>query len=1075
MEHLDPDVLAAYVDGRLTAEQIAVADRHVDSCRGCRDELSALAHAHTRQPVIADGSTRGAVTPLERRKNEEAAATLPAVAGQAEAYCATCGQSYAPEVTHCPQDGAALVRLAARASWTGRVLDGRFELGEPLGKGGMGTVYNARQLSVDREVAVKVIRQAIADEPEVAKRFLREARLASRLVATGLVSIFDFGQTAEGELYLVMELVHGKTLSSIVEAAGRLPAARVVPIALQLCDALEAAHAAGIIHRDLKPGNVMILDEPRSVERVKVLDFGLAKSITSEGTTKLTATDALLGTPLYMAPEQITGQPVDARTDLYALGCVLYEMLAGKPPFADVTMTLVLAMHTGTPPPPLPADVPAPLAATVMRLLEKAPERRYASAGELGAALAASTSAAGSTPVSTSISAPALAHRRTRLLAIAGAIAVVASGAAYVASQRQPESERVAPSRAAIHFVPRASSNPEPERPQAILPDPARPATPPPAPPITATGTIRVIVDVANNQTGNPVLDRVVDLAISATVDCAPRLDRMSTDELVEAKAELEAQRVASPTSQRVGQFIAERDHVPVLVLATKITGAGAGASIELVASDMHGTRVAASSMDVPLLADVPTAATRLASNLRRALGEKLNEDDQCRLTRNLDAAYEFAVADSMLVADLPRAIEHLERAVAKDPVFPLAHIELALAYQDAGRLADMRAQQQLVLSSLDKLGERERLAFLGTYYYGTTGDYERAANSFEQLLAKWPRSVIALSNLPYAYEAMHDVHAAVTASERAVQQYPRDFAIRTNHCGHILMAGEPEKAIACARRTLADFPAPDPWPWRVIARGAALTGRHADASDAIAKLAQLDASAAATYAADIAIAEGRPTEAQSVLERQLAVDLAAKASDAVAAERELLAEARWLRGDRTGARAAAAGSVPLDPQVACLTGLVLAESGADAAAATIAARLAVELPRSTRALGKLIEGERLRARGEPSKAMIVFQDALRLDDLVLGHWLLARAAIDARHFPEAFSELQTCTSREGELASTLAGGLRFAATMPYYLAKAKEGLGNSDAGTAYRAYLNSLHDPDPTDPLVVDARAHAR
>jgi len=300
----------------------------------------------------------------------------------AEAYCSSCNQSFAPEVERCPNDGVRLIKFAAsRDPLIGRVLDGRFEVRDPLGRGGMGTVYRAIQLSVDREVAIKVVHPKLADDRQAAKRFLREARLASRLNQPSVVQVIDFGQTDDGVLYLVMELLRGRTLAK-EQAGQRLPLKRVLAIGAQLCDALEAAHVQGIVHRDLKPGNIVVLADPPGRDLLKVLDFGLAKSLIADTSSQVTNTDAILGTPLYMSPEQVQGKGSEPRSDLYALGCILYELLTGAPPFVDPSVNLILARHLSEPPPPLPAGVPPRLRALVSQLLAKDPAERPATAAD---------------------------------------------------------------------------------------------------------------------------------------------------------------------------------------------------------------------------------------------------------------------------------------------------------------------------------------------------------------------------------------------------------------------------------------------------------------------------------------------------------------------------------------------------------------------------------------------------------------------------------------------------------------------------------------------------------------------
>lgn len=300
-----------------------------------------------------------------------------------EAYCSACNQSFPSDTKICPNDGARLIKLAAeRDELIGKVLDERYEIRAPLGKGGMGTVYRGWQLSVDREVAIKVIHPKLSNDRSAVKRFLREARLASRLSQPNIVNVYDFGQS-ESVLYLVMELLRGHTLGAELGQGRRINAKRTVIIAAQLCDALEAAHAQGIVHRDLKPSNIVILDDPPGRDLIKVLDFGLAKSLAQDSGSLVTNTDALLGTPLYMAPEQIEGKDSDQRADLYSLGCIIYEMLTGKPPFVDAAVSAVLARHVNDAHVPLPAHVPAKLRALIDQLLAKTPEQRVQSAGDV--------------------------------------------------------------------------------------------------------------------------------------------------------------------------------------------------------------------------------------------------------------------------------------------------------------------------------------------------------------------------------------------------------------------------------------------------------------------------------------------------------------------------------------------------------------------------------------------------------------------------------------------------------------------------------------------------------------------
>jgi len=302
-----------------------------------------------------------------------------------ERYCPSCGKTFAAMLERCPDDGARLIEWSPSTDpLIATTLDGRYRIVRPLGAGGMGTVYEAVQLSIDRHVAIKVVRDELAHDRATVKRFLREARLLVQLSHPNIVNVYDYGQVAEtGTLYLVMELLRGPTLATLLARAKRLPPLRACEIALPLCDALATAHAHAIIHRDLKPENVMLCEGPE--ELVKVLDFGLAKSLASDAaaTSGITQAGTVIGTPLYMAPEAISGDSPDPRSDLYALGCLIYEMLTGDPPFVAPTISVILARHLNEPVPPLPGDVPRPLAELVTALLAKEPANRPASARDV--------------------------------------------------------------------------------------------------------------------------------------------------------------------------------------------------------------------------------------------------------------------------------------------------------------------------------------------------------------------------------------------------------------------------------------------------------------------------------------------------------------------------------------------------------------------------------------------------------------------------------------------------------------------------------------------------------------------
>src|SRR6186713_2347507 len=268
-----------------------------------------------------------------------------------------------------------------------RLLSDRYELGEILGFGGMSEVHIARDVRLHRDVAVKVLRADLARDPSFYLRFRREAQNAASLNHPAIVAVYDTGEErgSSGETlpYIVMEFVNGRTLKEVLAHEGRLQPRRALEITSEICAALEFSHRHGIIHRDIKPGNVMLTQ----TGQVKVMDFGIARALAS-GASTMTQTSAVIGTAQYLSPEQARGESVDARSDVYATGCVLYELLAGQPPFIGDSPVSVAYQHVredARPPSDINREVPPEVDAIVLKALAKNPLNRYQSSQEMRA------------------------------------------------------------------------------------------------------------------------------------------------------------------------------------------------------------------------------------------------------------------------------------------------------------------------------------------------------------------------------------------------------------------------------------------------------------------------------------------------------------------------------------------------------------------------------------------------------------------------------------------------------------------------------------------------------------------
>lgn len=359
--------------------------------------------------------------------------------------CPTCGTEYADDAHFCSRDRTP---LTGETDLTGEVLDGRYRIEAKLATGGMGEVYRATHVHIGRVSAIKVIGRDQASHPDSASRFRREALHASRITHPNVCALYDFGVTPTGRLYLAMEYIEGVTLRQALEATPRLSPARVVAIARQCAAGLQAAHAMGIVHRDLKPDNILLTpaspatavdaadvrrDSPGPEEVVKLVDFGIAKAMDPSAGTEITRGGLVLGTPEYMAPEQLAGDPVDARTDVYALALVCYRMLTGTLPFVGDTAQEALTRRLTHPPRPFAEAapglaVPTHMEAVLRKGLSQRPADRHLSVTAFADALAAALAAGHEAPTVRLTRDPVRRPSRHLLVGLAVTAALASAG-----------------------------------------------------------------------------------------------------------------------------------------------------------------------------------------------------------------------------------------------------------------------------------------------------------------------------------------------------------------------------------------------------------------------------------------------------------------------------------------------------------------------------------------------------------------------------------------------------------------------------------------------------------------------
>ena len=374
----------------------------------------------------------------------------------------------------------------------GTVLLDRVRIERPIARGGMGKVYFGEQVGMKRPCAIKILDPRLAgggDVEEFARRFLLEASTAAKLTHPNVVTIFDYGEMAEGMCFIAMEYLEGRSLSEELKKHKLVSPDRAIHIAKQVSRALREAHALGVVHRDMKPGNVFLLQQDDDHDFVKVLDFGLVKETTPSESQDHTQVGQIMGSPRYMAPEQVQGKAVDARTDIYSLGVMLYAMLAGRPPFDKATDLSTMMAQVSDPPPPIASvapDVALPpgLEAVVMKCLAKNPDDRFASMEELITALKlrpglmSTASDSGRHTQSPLLTAPAVdtgsgALQRKRrgalpiVLIVGAVVGVAATAAIYLREEETPPVQAVAPPSAAPLPPPPPSAPPPPPKPKA--------------------------------------------------------------------------------------------------------------------------------------------------------------------------------------------------------------------------------------------------------------------------------------------------------------------------------------------------------------------------------------------------------------------------------------------------------------------------------------------------------------------------------------------------------------------------------------------------------------------------------
>lgn len=897
----------------------------------------------------------------------------------------------------------------------GAVLAGRYEILQLLGQGGMGAVYKARDNELDRLVAVKLVRPEYSSHPEILRRFKQELILARAVTHRNVVRIFDLGQ-ADGLKFITMEYVEGRDLRSVLHEKGKLTPSEAVTVMLQVCRALDAAHAEGVVHRDLKPQNIML----DAQNRVYVMDFGIARSSEMSG---MTQTGMLMGTPEYMSPEQARGQHVDARSDLFALGIIFYELLTGKSPYqADTTMATLWkrTQERSRPPIELESSIPKPLSDAVQKCLEIETKDRYQSAGEIINDLEA-WQATGKTTGGRPLILPTPASAYWKWIAAGLAVVLVAGAAAF-------------------HFK-----------------GPAKTKAP--------HAPISVLIADFDNYTGDPIFDDTLEPMCGNALEGASFINLFSR-----GTARKEAAKLSHPTDkldEESARLVAINQGIAAVILGS-LSRRGDGYRITLEALDattgksLASSEAAAASKDEVLL-KIP----KLVAPIRKALGDTTPESVQLQAmegttsTGNLEAAHLYGLGQArQLAGNWQEALQYFSKAVELDPNFAHAYSAMAAVSRILGNSQNADKFIKLAMMHIDRTTQRERYRIRGLFYT-YNGDYPKCIEEYSALLNAYPSDSVGYINLGRCYIEMHSYPEAVSAYQHGLEITPNITVLRMNLAVLSSYTGDFPAAERNIQKVLLANPSMDKAYW-ILAMAQLGEGQLAKAEQTYQELAKVDAlgaSLSASGIADIAIYEGRFSEAVRALQSSIGKEMASKGS-AVAEKYILVAYAQLQWGHKEQAMEAAklALSRSQEEYVRFLAARIFAEAGRRDEAQALSKELGLQSGIGPQTFSKLIDGEiALFQEKDPRKAIQIFTEANKAMPTWIGWFDLGRAYLEAGQAVEANSEFDRCLKERGQAMDILEQTTTFGYVAPayYYLARTEEALGSPGAADSYRKFMD--------------------
>ncbi|HEX4664900.1 MAG TPA: serine/threonine-protein kinase, partial [Terriglobales bacterium] len=797
----------------------------------------------------------------------------------------------------------------------GMLLAGRYTVQQMLGSGGMGAVYKAYDRDIDHVVALKVIRPDLAADPELLQRFKQELLLAWQISHKNVVRIFDVHDSG-GLKFITMEYVEGCDLRSLLAQQGKLPPSEALEIMRQTCSGLAAAHAEGIIHRDLKPSNIM----RDSGGRVVVMDFGLARRVDAGGNTQ---TGALIGTVTYMSPEQAKAEKLDARSDLFTVGLIAYELLTGTAPYqaeSAVASLLKRTQERAAPPSQIDVSIPRSLSLIIEKCLEPDPNARYQNADELIAALDQFQGRSVSVLVQ-----PSFPAARSRWIMI-GLVAVTLIALAALTS--------------------------------IVL---LRLRTPP-----SVHKTVTVLLADFDNSTSDSVFNDTLESSFALGMEGAPFIN--SYNRVQARKAVAQVRPGVATLDESNARLIAVREGISV-VIGGSIAKDGDGYKIGCRAVDaLNGKVLGSTEVRAANKSDVLNVVGKLAGRMRSVLGDTTPESvklaqEETFTSSSLEAAHEYALAQDMLWSGkYEEAIPQYQRAIELDPNLGRAYSGVAAAEMNLGRRAEAEKYYKQALASIDRMSEREQFRTRGAYYLNAAREYDKAAEEFSALLKEYPGDEAGHTNLALAYFYMRDMPKALAQAERDVEAFPRGLMQMTNFAVYAQYAGDFETEVKQAREVLKDHPrylnAVD-----ALAMGYLGVGKLQEASGTYSGMRNISArgaSMSSTGLADLAVYQGRFTEAITVLLPGIDQDITRKDNGSAASKLTCLASTYLYVGQKAKALEAAGRAVMTSNEDSVLfsAGRIYAETKQTAKLATLVSQLSSRAESEPQAYAKLLQGE---------------------------------------------------------------------------------------------------------------------